>query len=141
MPPDPPTRLCILYICSFVLRLLSDIYCKLATNARRPGNAASARTQTTASHTRRTNPHFICMPLPSSISGSAPAVSASTGWKWSKRIGTLPAPISSTVCNWMVLEEKVSEKNREQCDSETPQLMVDEQLSIHMFENSRPLPV
>ena len=32
-----------------------------------------ARTQTTASHTRRTNPHSICMPPPSSISGSAPA--------------------------------------------------------------------
>ena len=32
-----------------------------------------ARAQTTASYARRTNPHFICMPPPSSISGSAPA--------------------------------------------------------------------
>ena len=31
-----------------------------------------ARAQTTASYARRTNPHFICMPPPFSISGSAP---------------------------------------------------------------------
>ena len=41
------------------------------------------------------------------------AVSASTGWKWSKRIIFFPASISSTVCSWMVFEKKVSEENRE----------------------------
>ena len=42
MPPDPPTTLCMLYIRALVLGLLSDVL--QATNARRPGNEASART-------------------------------------------------------------------------------------------------
>ena len=42
MPPDPPTRLCILYIHGLVLGLLSDVL--QVTNAQRPGNEASVCT-------------------------------------------------------------------------------------------------
>ena len=42
MPSDPPTTLCMLYIRGLVLGLLSDVL--QATNSRRPGNEASART-------------------------------------------------------------------------------------------------
>ena len=38
------------------------------------------------------------------------AVSASTYWNWSKRNSALPAPIIPTVSTWVVLEEKVSER-------------------------------
>ena len=39
------------------------------------------------------------------------------------------------------LKRRSQKKATNNADSETPQLMVDEQLSIHIFENSRPLPV
>ena len=42
MPPDPPTTLCMLYIRGLVLGLLIDVL--QVTNARRPGNETSART-------------------------------------------------------------------------------------------------
>ena len=70
MPPDPPTRLCMFYIPSLILRLLSDVL--QATNVRRLGNEAIARAQKTAS-AMRTAPIptlYVCPPL-SSISGSA----------------------------------------------------------------------
>ena len=39
------------------------------------------------------------------------------------------------------LKRRSQRKTEKNADSETPQLIVDEQLSMHTFENSRPLPV
>ena len=73
MPPDPPTRLCIcmLYIRSLVLRLLSDVL--RATNAGE--GEASARTGNCVLRAPHQSPLYMhAPPPPSSISGSTPAL-------------------------------------------------------------------
>ena len=62
MPPDPSTRLCTLYIHSLVLRLLSDV--PRATNARRPGNEASARTGNCVLRAPHQSPLYMYTPPP-----------------------------------------------------------------------------
>ena len=73
MPPDPPTTLCILYICGLVLGLLSDVL--QATNARRPGNEASAHTDNCVLRTPHQSTLYMYAPS-SSISKSAPGLQA-----------------------------------------------------------------
>ena len=77
MPPDPTTILCMLYIRGLVLGLLSDVL--QATNVRRPGNEASARTDNCVLRAPRQSPLYnMYAPLPSSISGSAPDATTTT---------------------------------------------------------------
>ena len=60
MPPDPPTTLCMLYIRGLVLRLLSDVL--QATNARRPRNEASARTDNCVLRAPHQSPLYMYAP-------------------------------------------------------------------------------
>ena len=68
MPTDPPTRLCMLYIHSFVLRLLTDIL--QVMNVRRPGNKVCMHMDKRVLHASHQSPLDMYAPL-SSVSGSA----------------------------------------------------------------------